>query len=393
MNGSYELHSFTQNRATEVTRLKSQVELFLNGELEIYKRVGFQDGLKVLECGCGPGYLLFNLAKEFPKCAYTGLEIDSYLYEVFKENISEYKTQNIRAKQGSIYKTGEPDDFFDVVISRLVLEHLEKPSDAIREMFRVLKPGGILIIVSNDFEYHVLTFPHIPELDLMYKAYCSLRIDEGGNPYIGRELPTYLKHIGAENINLNIAAVHSNILGDKALLKAENVNISRSLVKEGYLKQETLDTLSDKWYEMLQNPKHIIYRQLFVISGMKKANHNTEVHVETLVTAEPKSEKKINISSGAVKTTDYLISIIKESFDDDTLAIDPHTKLNEYGIDSLIATEIAGLLKSTFGLTVKLSDILNKYSVSDMVKTIESNKSIPEDLNQSDDANWSEGEL
>jgi len=395
MKGSYELDSFTQNRSTEVTRLKSQVELFFKEELDIYKKIGLQDGMNVIECGCGPGYLLFNLAKEFSNCTFTGLEIDNYLFDVFKTTISENRIKNISAKQGSIYQIGEPDESFDIVISRLVLEHLDNPANALAELYRILKPGGKLIIVSNDFEYHVLTFPHIPELDTMYKAYCNLRIDEGGNPYIGRELPTFLKEIGIQNINLNIAAVHSNILGDKALLKAENVNISRSLVKKGYLNQETLDALTNKWYEMLQNPKHVIYRQLFVIGGEKKLKETFDdsINENTLTSDETTSKKNINAESD-VSITSYLINKIKESFDDDTLEIDPLKRLNEYYIDSLIATEIASLMKSDFGVTVKLSDVLNKYSVSDLAKMIDSEGIILKDLKSVPNReNWSEGEL
>jgi SAM-dependent methyltransferase len=55
---------------------------------------------------------------------------------------------------GSAYKTNISDSFCDVVLCTEVLEHLEEPSDAIQEMIRILKPGGILILTVPLF-WHV----------------------------------------------------------------------------------------------------------------------------------------------------------------------------------------------------------------------------------------------
>ena len=395
MKGSYNIDNFTKNQKTEIIRLKSQVELFFNRELEIYQHLGMQDGTKVMECGCGPGYLLFNLANKFPKCTFLGLEIDSFLFEAFQKNISQYNIINVKAKQGSIYQTGEEDEYYDVIISRLVIEHLEKPHEALAELYRILKPGGKLIIVSNDFEYHVLTNPHIPELDMMYKAYCKSRIDEGGNPFIGRELPKYLQKLGAQQIQINIATAHSSISGDKALLKAENINISRSLVEKGYLEQKILDRLSNKWFEMLQNPEHVIYRQLFIVSGEKSlkdlaAKSTLEVKTNFLSTNQlDKLDEKNKIN----ELNSILMNKITESIDDDSIQLDPMVKLYEYDIDSLTATDIASLLKDQFRINVKLTYILKECSVNDLVKIILDNYSFSSEENDLEQSEWTEGEL
>lgn len=54
--------------------------------------------------------------------------------------------QNIKFVVGDVYKTGLRDACFNYAVLGEVLEHLEKPKDAVREAFRILRPGGILAI-------------------------------------------------------------------------------------------------------------------------------------------------------------------------------------------------------------------------------------------------------
>ncbi len=269
MSGSYQLQNFTRNRETEVTRLKSQVELFFDKEFDLYKKIGLKDGMDIIECGSGPGFLIGNILNRFPSCNAVALEIDPFLFSVLNENSLLNGKQIYRAVNESIYSTGLPDESFDFVITRLVIEHLETPLEALFELHRILRPGGKLVIVSNDFSYHLLTWPVIPELDEMYSAYCKSRFSEGGNPLIGRQLPVYLENSAFSNIDFEIVSANSKISGDDVFLKAENVNISKSLVESGFLDRNTLANLVEKWFAMLKDPHHVFYRQLFIVSGEK----------------------------------------------------------------------------------------------------------------------------
>lgn len=291
MRGSYQLESFTGNRVAEVTRLHSQVDLFFEKEFELYLRIGLRDGMKILDCGSGPGYLLKNILSKLPGCNATALEIDPFLFSVLSENSGSGDKQFYKPVNGSIYETNFAANSFDFVIARLVIEHLEEPLKALYELNRVLKPGGKLVIVSNDFAYHLLTYPVIPQLDEMYDAYCKSRFSEGGNPFIGRMLPVYLENSNFERINFEIIIAHNRLSADETFLKAENVNISKSLVDAGYLSRNTLADLVEKWFEMLKDPYHVFYRQLFVVSGEKSRNEAIYYYSES---TEKKLKRNIN---------------------------------------------------------------------------------------------------
>ena len=282
MKGSYQLNSFTENKNSEVKRLHAQVNLFFDKEFAVYEKLGLINGMDIIECGSGPGYLIKNIIERLPDCNATALEIDPFLFSVLSENSRSADKQFYTPVNGSIYETNLPANSFDFAITRLVIEHLEEPLKALYELNRILKPGGKLVIVSNDFAYHLLTYPVIPQLDEMYDAYCKSRFSEGGNPLIGRQLPIYLENSNFEKINFETVTAHSKLSTDETFLNAENINISKSLVEAGFLNRNTLADLIEKWFEMIKDPYHVFYRQLFVVSGEKSGNESLYFYSESM---------------------------------------------------------------------------------------------------------------
>lgn len=367
MSGSYKLSSFTENQEAEVTRLKAQVELFFDKEFEIFQKLGLKDGMNIIECGSGPGYLILNILKQLPNCKATALEIDPFLFDVLTINSEQAGRKIYDPILGSIYSIDLPDESIDFAVTRLVIEHLQEPMKAFAELRRILKPDGILVVVSNDFAYHVLTYPVIPELDEMFDAYNRSRFFEGGNPLIARQLPVLFQKAGFKDINIGTALAHSTLKGDKAMLSAENVNISRSLVKEGFLKAETLERLLQKWFEMLQNPDHVIFRQLFVIGGKKdslaknmdfefKSVNTAYTNLDKTEMSSAKSTRKILSPADISEYETIILNVWQKVLSNN--AISKTDNFFEIGGNSVMIPEILQVLENEHSL--KLS-ILNFF--------------------------------
>lgn len=405
MSGSYQLESFTENIDSEVKRLESQVDLFYRKEIELYKKIGLRDGMKLVECGSGPGFLISHIVRDFPQCSATAVEMDSYLVAHLNKNAAVNGKKLFEVKHASIYETGLPDNYFDFAIVRLVLEHLEEPGKAITEIRRILKPGGNLVVVSNDFAYHLITYPRIPELDEMYLAYIKSRLSEGGNPLIGRQIPGILKKGNFESVNIEIICVHSDLEGDKAFLKAENINISKSLVKEGFLKKEILESLIQNWYAMLQQPGHVIFRQLFVVSGVKGAKtevpkDNSRENDSTLLKSQSlnfNSLKGMTSKQQESELASFFSSKVQSIMELQIPVFDLDTKLNDLDIDSIAAAELCCIVRADFNTDISISDILQTYSVNDIIKHIITNLKSPitkpVDPAPEPGGDWLEGEL
>ncbi|MCP3748134.1 methyltransferase domain-containing protein [Paenibacillus sp. A3M_27_13] len=267
--GSYQISTVASSVQHEIQRLQGQVALFWEKEVKHYVEFGLRDGHSVVELGAGPGYVTENILRQFPHTRVVAVEIDPLLADYAREHTLSSFGDRCEILDGSIMATGLPDDTFDFAVTRLVLEHLHDPVSAVREVKRILKPGGTAVFVDNDFEMHIMTYPSIPELRLLYEAYCESRIAEGGSPRLGRQLPSVLRQGGFAEIDFEVICAHSDLLGDEMFLKSEGIGIPTKLVKDGFLPSKTLAQIAYAWRNMIRHEQHSILRQLYLAAGRK----------------------------------------------------------------------------------------------------------------------------
>jgi len=267
--GSYQIKTIASNVEKEINRLKGQVELFWNKEQKHYIEFGLREGISIVELGSGPGFVTEKIVENFPDIRITAVEIEPLLVEYARKYMSLKGITQCEVIEGSIMDTGLEDNTYDLAITRLVLEHLPDPLNAVREVYRILKPGGRAIFVDNDFEMHIMTYPHVPELRDLYDAYCQSRYSEGGNPKIGRELPGILKKGGFAKVDFEIISAHSDIVGEELFSRSEGIGIPSKLVQDGFLTSKMLGKISIGWRNMLKTEKHSIVRQLYMGVGEK----------------------------------------------------------------------------------------------------------------------------
>lgn len=99
--------------------------------------------LKILEIGCGPGALAGALCRWYPNAKITAIDRDSEFVRFAKEHEA-----GIDFLECDITALPFADNFFDVTISNTVAEHIE-PAEFYGEQLRVLKPGGICLVLSS----------------------------------------------------------------------------------------------------------------------------------------------------------------------------------------------------------------------------------------------------
>lgn len=113
---------------------------------EQYKQLfelDFSKHIKILEVGCGPGALAEALHRWYPQADITAIDRDSEFIRFAKEN-----KKDVTFLEADAVNLPFEDNTFDVTISNTVSEHIE-PSKFYGEQFRVLKPGGICLVLSS----------------------------------------------------------------------------------------------------------------------------------------------------------------------------------------------------------------------------------------------------
>lgn len=106
-----------------------------------------QNADTVLECGCGCASVIEGIWQKDK--AYFGVDVSSFAIKLAKKRLK--GKRNIKLCVENIEKLAFGDNFFDLVYAVSVLEHLINPEKALKEMIRVTKKGGYLILMSPNF--------------------------------------------------------------------------------------------------------------------------------------------------------------------------------------------------------------------------------------------------
>jgi SAM-dependent methyltransferase len=209
---------------------------------DLLQKVGFSKGSHCLDLGCGIGITTMLLHKMNGGIGLTvGVDQDPVLVDVagqeYADAILESKLQFIR---GDATDLEFEDESFDVVFARYLLVHLADPAVALREMVRVCKRGGFIIIQEPDLTIGYLCEPPNWAFDKMF-ILTNLLFPDGR---IGRKLPRLLQEMGHKWVH--VQAQSAVTYPDNDILRLWSLTgtaISPALVAKEILTQDEADSL------------------------------------------------------------------------------------------------------------------------------------------------------
>lgn len=160
-------------------KLREEIEsLKFSYNLHEYKAFA---GQKVLDVGCGNGYILSKYAKE--KAEVYGVDITPTAVELCEKRFS-YKGLSGNFQEANAEELPFADNTFDCICSMGVLHHVPDTEKAVSEIFRVLKPGGKLIVMfyHKDSALYKLKFTYEQWRTKKSKQQLVNEFDGFGNP-------------------------------------------------------------------------------------------------------------------------------------------------------------------------------------------------------------------
>jgi SAM-dependent methyltransferase len=164
---------------------------------------------RCLDLGCGQGNTTRCLAEVIKPSVCIGLEYDADLVDYAKTRPQ--NPPNVQFQQGDATQLPFADASFEIVFCRYLLIHMAEPARVVREMMRVVRPGGYAIAFEGDFAIE-LSYPACAALGSLNKIWQGLF----QNPAAGRQLVHYFRGAGAAEIQ---AGALMHLEHDSATLK------------------------------------------------------------------------------------------------------------------------------------------------------------------------------
>ncbi|WP_326693668.1 methyltransferase domain-containing protein [Streptomyces sp. NBC_01387] len=155
--------------------------------------------MQILDIGCGPGTITADLAGLVPEGRVTGVDMAPAIVEQARALAAERGLDNTDFAVADIHALDYPDDSFCVVHAHQVLQHVGDPVQALREMRRVTKPGGIVAVRESDYGAFAW-YPEPPVMDDWLDLYHRVARANGGEPDAGRRLFSWARQAGLTDI-------------------------------------------------------------------------------------------------------------------------------------------------------------------------------------------------
>lgn len=134
----------------------------------IFEWIAPKDDDLILDMPCGRGFYL-NMMRYATNCRLVGAELDGDVIEKAKRNVGHLS--NLILNRANIYALPYADNTFDAVILSEILEHIEDDVAGLKEIFRVLKPGGVVAITVPNANYPFWWDPINKTLETLFNTH------------------------------------------------------------------------------------------------------------------------------------------------------------------------------------------------------------------------------
>ena len=159
-------------------------------------------GLRVLDCGCGPGTISVGLAEAVAPGELHGVDMEESQVDLARSAAEAMELENAFFHVGDATDLSFEDGYFDVIHCSRVLIHVPDTRAVLAEVQRVLKPGGIIscreMICESSF-----MFPDFGGTRRSWDMFEDLIAADDGHPQMGKEMKGHILEAGFENLRMS----------------------------------------------------------------------------------------------------------------------------------------------------------------------------------------------
>ena len=169
--------------------------------------VRYPAGSKVLEVGCGVGAQTLPLAGRNPAAQFTAVDVSAESIAEARRRVDAAGVANVVFRQADLWSLPFAPASFDHAFVCFVLEHLDRPLEALIGLRGLLRPGGTITVIEGD---HGSAFFHPDDAAAHRAIQCQvdLQREAGGDALFGRQVFPLLVAAGFRDVRVEPKMVY-----------------------------------------------------------------------------------------------------------------------------------------------------------------------------------------
>lgn len=246
----------------ERDRLDSLTSLYDLRTLQLCERLGLTAGWHCLDAGAGTGSLAAALAQRVgPTGTVTALDADTRF-------LAPLASERLIVVESDLADGDLPAGRFDLVHTRLVLEHLSERDRVLGSLAAAVRPGGWLLIEDFDWSTAMVVDPPNELHERVARACLTLFSAHAYDPYYGRRLPRRLQAAGLTEIGTHAESVQVRADRERGLPQWE---LLVDQLTPGLLAHELIDEADlERFHALWHDDQTICFAPLMVSSWARK---------------------------------------------------------------------------------------------------------------------------
>jgi SAM-dependent methyltransferase len=253
-----------------VRTLAAQIEAIWPQEKRLIALYRLPPAARVLDVGAGTGEFSARIAQEYPQAHVTGVELLAGSVEHARARHSRFAPR-LTFETGDAFNLAQPDDSYDLVANRHMVQSIPHVERILAELVRVTKPGGHVHVLAEDYSMlHMMSGPLDPDV-FWRKGPVEFAMRTGTDSRIGRRAWTLMRAAGLRDVRVDYVIVDTLRVPRRVF--ADIITAWR----DGYV--DALSTAAfpptrvrehfDQIIESILNPEHYAVWHVPIVSGVK----------------------------------------------------------------------------------------------------------------------------